>query len=97
LLLLLHGSAADQLASAPSMIKFPVYQTAAGTPGATGATAGTFTVGATASVSSTTLGNTLLLTFVGLSRIDGFPIFEITGIGSGANLLLLTSTVLLLK
>ena len=72
------SSAADQLASAPSMIKFPVYQTAAGTPGATGATAGTFTVGATASVSST-----LLLTFVGLSRIDGFPIFQITGIASG--------------
>ena len=74
------SSAADQLASAPSMIKFPVYQTAAGTPGATGATAGTFTVGATASVS-----NTLLLTFVGLSRIDGFPIFQITGLASGAN------------
>jgi hypothetical protein len=74
------GSAPDQLASAPSMIKFPVYQTASGTPGATGATAGTFTVGATASIS-----NTLLLTFVGLSRIDGFPIFEITGIASGSN------------
>ena len=74
------SSAADQLASAPSMIKFPVYQTAAGTPGATGATAGTFTVGATASVS-----NTLTLTFVGLSRIDGFPIFQITGIASGSN------------
>ena len=74
------SSAADQLASAPSMIKFPVYQTAAGTPGTTGATAGTFTVGATASIS-----NTLLLTFVGLSRIDGFPIFEITGIASGSN------------
>jgi hypothetical protein len=62
------------------MIKFPVVQTAAGTPGATGATAGTFTVGATASISST-----LLLTFVGLSRIDGFPIFQITGLASGAN------------
>jgi hypothetical protein len=74
------SSAADQLASAPSMIKFPVYQTAAGTPGATGATAGTFTVGATASVS-----NTLLLTFVGLSRIDGFPIFQITALASGSN------------
>jgi hypothetical protein len=74
------SSAADQLASAPSMIKFPVYQTASGTPGATGATAGTFTVGATASVS-----NTLLLTFVGLSRIDGFPIFQITALASGSN------------
>jgi hypothetical protein len=74
------SSAADQLASAPSMIKFPVYQTAAGTPGTTGATAGTFTVGATASVS-----NTLNLTFVGLSRIDGFPIFQITALASGSN------------
>jgi hypothetical protein len=74
------SSAADQLASAPSMIKFPVYQTASGAAGTTGATAGTFTVGATASV-----GTTLLLTFVGLSRIDGFPIFEITGLASGAN------------
>jgi hypothetical protein len=74
------SSAADQLATAPSMIKFPVYQTASGAAGTTGATAGTFTVGATASV-----GTTLLLTFVGLSRIDGFPIFEITGIASGSN------------
>ena len=74
------SSAADQLASAPSMIKFPVSQTAAGTPGATGATSGTFTVGATASVS-----NTLNLTFVGLSRIDGFPIFQITALAQGSN------------
>jgi hypothetical protein len=75
------SSAADQLASAPSMIKFPVYQLASGNPGATGATganATTFTVGATASINTT-----LLLTFVGLSRIDGFPIFQITGIASG--------------
>jgi len=72
-------SAADQLATAPSMIKFPTFQSATGT-GVTGATAGTFTVGGTASIS-----NTLLLTFVGLSRIDGFPIFQITGIASGSN------------
>jgi hypothetical protein len=74
------SSAADQLATAPSMIKFPVYQTASGAAGTTGATAGTFTVGATASI-----GATLLLTFVGLSRIDGFPIFEIMGLASGSN------------
>lgn len=37
------ASAADALAKAPSMIKFPVYQGSAA--GATGATAGTFTVG----------------------------------------------------
>jgi len=74
------GNATDQLATAPSMIKFPVYQTASGAAGTTGATAGTFTAGATASVS-----NTLNLTFVGLSRIDGFAIFQITGIASGSN------------
>ena len=73
------GNATDQLATAPSMIKFPTFQSATGT-GVTGATAGTFTVGGTASIS-----NTLLLTFVGLSRIDGFPIFQITGIASGSN------------
>ena len=73
------SSAADQLATAPSLIKFPVYQSATGT-GVTGATAGTFTVGATASV-----GTTLLLTFVGLSRIDGYPIFQVTGLASGSN------------
>jgi len=72
------GSATDQLATAPTMIKFPVYQGSA--TGLTGATAGTFTVGATASVNAT-----LLLTFVGLSRIDGFPIFEVTGLASGSN------------
>jgi hypothetical protein len=73
------SSAADQLASAPELIKFPVYQGSA--TGLTGATSGTFTVGATASLNAT-----LLLTFVGLSRIDGFPIFEVTGIASGSNI-----------
>jgi hypothetical protein len=34
---------------------------------------------------SYTISSTLDLTFVGLSRIDGFPIFEITAIGSGLN------------
>ena len=74
------GSAADQLASAPTMIKFPAYQSSVGATGATGATAGTFAVG-----TSYAINTTLVLTFVGLSRIDGFPIFEITGIGSGLN------------
>jgi hypothetical protein len=72
------GSATDQLATAPELIKFPVYQGSA--TGLTGATAGTFTVG-----TAYTVNTTLALTFVGLSRIDGFPIFEITGIGSGSN------------
>lgn len=69
------ASAADALAKAPSMIKFPVYQGSA--TGATGATAGTFTVGTSYTVVN---GGTLTLTFVGLSRIDGFPIFEVTGV-----------------
>ena len=70
------SSAADQLATAPTMIKFPVYQ--GSSTGLTGATSGTFTVGATASINAT-----LQLTFVGLSRIDGFPIFEVDAIASG--------------
>lgn len=69
------ASAADALAKAPSMIKFPVYQGSAA--GATGATAGTFTVGTSYTVVN---GGTLNLTFVGLSRIDGFPIFEVVGV-----------------
>jgi len=70
------------LQDAPSMIKFPVYQTALGT-GTTGATAGTFTVGTTYAV--TEGGGTLSLIFVGLSRIDGFPIFRINDITDGFN------------
>jgi len=69
------------LQDSPSMIKFPVYQTALGT-GTTGATAGTFTVGTSYSVAN---GGTLTLTFVGLSRIDGFPIFRISNITDGYN------------
>ena len=69
------ASAADALAKAPSMIKFPVYQGSAA--GATGATAGTFTVGTSYTVVN---GGILTLTFVGLSRIDGFPIFEVAGV-----------------
>jgi len=74
------SSAADALATAPSMIKFPVYQGSA--TGVTGATAGTFTVGTPYSITN---GGVLNLLFVGLSRIDGFPIFEITGVSSGYN------------
>ena len=75
------ATSGDSLAKAPSMIKFPVYQSAAGT-GVTGATAGTFTVGTSYSVAGS---GTLTLQFVGLSRIDGFPIFEITNITDGYN------------
>ena len=75
------SSAADALAKAPSMIKFPVYQGSA--TGITGATAGSFAVGSSYGVTSG--GGTLTLTFVGLSRIDGFPIFEITAISQNCN------------
>ena len=73
--------AAEDLADAPTMIKFPVYQTALGT-GTTGATSGTFAVGTNYNVVN---GGTMSLTFVGLSRIDGFPIFRITAISGGYN------------
>ena len=73
------ASAADALAKAPAMIKFPVYQA----QGVTGATAGTFTVGSPYAVTNN--AGTLSLLFVGLSRIDGFPIFEISGVTQNAN------------
>ncbi len=74
------ATSGDSLAKAPSMIKFPVYQGSA--TGLTGATAGTFAVGTAYSITN---GGVLSLTFVGLSRIDGFPIFEITNITDGFN------------
>jgi len=74
------AASGDSLSKAPAMIKFPVYQ--GSSSGATGATAGTFTVGQSYTVTN---AGTLTLTFVGLSRIDGFPIFEITNITDGYN------------
>jgi hypothetical protein len=72
---------AEALAVAPSMIKFPVTQDA---NGATGATAGSFTVGTTYTITNGSSAQ-LTLKFVGLSRIDGFPIFQITAIDAGTN------------
>ena len=74
------ATAGDSLAKAPAMIKFPVYQGSA--TGITGAQATTFTVGSSYTVTNV---GVLTLTFVGLSRIDGFPIFEITNITDGYN------------
>lgn len=74
------ATSGDSLAKAPSLIKFPVYQGSA--TGVTGATAGTFTVGQQYTITN---GGLLTLVFVGLSRIDGFPIFEITNIQDGYN------------
>jgi hypothetical protein len=70
----------DSLAKAPTMIKFPVAQ--GSSAGLTGATAGTFSVGTTYAITN---GGTLSLKFVGLSRIDGYPIFEIEDITNGYN------------
>jgi hypothetical protein len=74
------GTAGDSLAKAPSLIKFPVAQ--GSSAGLTGATAGSFQVGTSYTVTN---AGVLTLTFVGLSRIDGFPIFEITDISNGYN------------
>jgi hypothetical protein len=70
----------DSLAKAPTMIKFPVAQ--GSYTGLTGATAGSFQVGASYVVTN---GGALTLKFVGLSRIDGYPIFEIEDIANGYN------------
>jgi hypothetical protein len=70
----------DSLAKAPTMIKFPVAQ--GSYTGLTGATAGSFQVGTSYTVTN---GGVLTLKFVGLSRIDGYPIFEIEDIGNGYN------------
>ena len=77
------ASAGDSLAKAPTMIKFPVYQ--GSSAGLTGATAGTFTVGTPTYTATSAAGGVLTMLFVGLSRIDGFPIFEITDITNGYN------------
>jgi hypothetical protein len=76
-------STAEALAIAPTMIKFPVYQSTTGATGATGATAGTFAVNTDYNLVSG--GNTLVLTYVGLSRIDGFPIFRVKTIQAATN------------
>lgn len=76
------AAAGNDLADAPTMIKFPVYQSTLGT-GTTGATAGTFAVGTQYTV--TNGAGALTLIFVGLSRIDGFPIFRITDVTAGYN------------
>jgi hypothetical protein len=75
------ATSGDSLAKAPAMIKFPAYQTSTGI---TGPVATTFTVGTTYTVGPV-VGGTLTLKFVGLSRIDGFPIFEIINITDGFN------------
>jgi hypothetical protein len=68
-------TAAEALAVAPTMIKIPVGSTAA---------AYSFVVGTTYFITSATSATAYLTTaFVGLSRIDGYPIFKITGVTAG--------------
>ena len=74
------ATSGDSLAKAPTMIKFPVAQ--GSSAGLTGATAGSFQVGTSYTVTN---AGVLTLKFVGLSRIDGFPIFEIDDITNGYN------------
>ena len=70
-------SAADALAVAPSMIKFQLTSPASGYPAA-------FVVGTTYYIQNATSASAeITAEFVGLSRIDGFPIFKITGITAG--------------
>jgi hypothetical protein len=65
-------TAAEALAVAPTMIKVPVGATAA---------AYSFVVGTTYYISNPTSSvGTITAAFVGLSRIDGYPIFRITAI-----------------
>jgi hypothetical protein len=71
-------TAPDALASAPTMIKVQLTTPAAGYPAA-------FVVGDTYFITNATSPLAYLTTkFVGLSRIDGFPIFRIEGVTAGS-------------
>jgi hypothetical protein len=70
-------TAADALAAAPAMIKLQITSYAAGYPDS-------FVVGTTYFITNASSAAEYITTkFVGLSRIDGFPIFEITAITAG--------------
>jgi len=75
------GTSGADLADAPSMIKFGAY----GATGTTGLTAGALTVGTTYYIGSASATVKITSKFVGLSRIDGNPIFQITDIANGYN------------
>ncbi len=69
------NTAAEALAVAPTMIKIPVGSTAA---------AYSFVVGTTYYITSASSAAAYLTTeYVGLSRIDGYPIFKIVGVTAG--------------
>ena len=71
------STAADALATAPSMIKVQLTTPAAGYPA-------DFAVGTTYYITNASSAGAYITTkFVGLSRIDGFPIFRIEGLTAG--------------
>ena len=71
------STAADALAVAPSMIKFNLSSPASGYPA-------NFVVGTTYYIQNATSASAeITAEFVGLSRIDGFPIFRIMAITAG--------------
>ena len=70
-------TAPDALAVAPAMIKVQITSYTASYPAA-------FVVGTTYYITNASSASAYLTTkFVGLSRIDGYPIFEITGVTAG--------------
>jgi hypothetical protein len=76
-------TAADALAAAPAMIKLQ-FQLTNGTSGYSAGYPDSFVVGTTYYITNATSASAYITTkFVGLSRIDGFPIFEITGMTEG--------------
>jgi len=87
------ASAGADLADAPAMIKFAAY----GATGTVGATSGTFSIPSAANSSSITyvIGTAsayISAAFVGLSRIDGSPIFSILDITNGYNVASIVQT-----
>jgi hypothetical protein len=85
------STAGATLADAPSLIKFSAGLTGSPSAGVGAATAGfgssnvgtTYYIGATGTVTS--ISGHITAKFVGLSRIDGNPIYEIDNIGTGWN------------
>jgi len=85
------GTSGADLADAPTMIKFGAGLTGSTTTPVGGGTAGfgstnvgtLYYIGATGTV--TTGSGHITAKFVGLSRIDGSPIYQITNIGDGWN------------
>ncbi len=76
-------TAAESLASAPTMIKLQ-FQLNNGDSGYAAGYPGDFVVGTVYYITNATSAGAYITTkFVGLSRIDGFPIFEITAMTPG--------------